>query len=167
MKINRIEMFAVLLLTQLSFAQCPTNVGVYYWGGQLNGVDTAHIIPAARQLADSLGVNTIRITLACNDDAVYKNGGACLTGMNLTALAQRADFNSIITDPQFSTVIITAYDWASFGDCATTNFLDSTFYTPQNTTAIETEFSELANYLSQFTSKEFIITNWEGDNRVY
>lgn len=150
-----------------SFSQCPTSIGVYYWGGQQNGVDTSVIIPTAKKLADSLGVNTIRISLVSNDDAVYKNGGPCLLGMNLTALAMRPDFNAIITDPKFSTVIITAYDWATFADCNTQNFLDSTFYTPGNITAIETEFTNLANYLKQFTGKNFIITNWEGDNAVY
>src|ERR1035438_10354970 len=102
------------LITKISFSQCNTNLGVYYWGGQLNGVDTSVIIPTAKKLADSLGVNTIRIAMVSNDDAVYKNGGPCLTGMNLTALAMRPDFNAIITDPKFSTVIITAYDWTSF-----------------------------------------------------
>lgn len=155
------------VLACFSFAQCPSSLGVYYWGGQQNSVDTSLIIPTAKKLADSLGVHTIRITLACNNDVVYKNGGPCLTGMNLTSLASRSDFNSIITDPQFSTVIITAYDWTSFRDCNTTNFIDSTFYTPANIAAIETEFTNLANYLKQFTSKTFIITNWEGDNAVY
>ncbi len=159
--------FIVVFSSCAAFAQCPTSFGIYYWGGQLNGVDSAHIIPTAKKLADSLGVGTIRIALISNDDQVYKKGGPCLTGMNLTALASRPDFNAIITDPQFSTVIITAYDWTSFGDCNTQNFLDSTFYTPSNTAAIELEYTNLANYLKQYTSKKFIISNWEGDNAVY
>ena len=156
-----------VFFSNVLFSQCLTNLGVYYWGGQQNGVDTSQIIPTAKKLADSLGVNTIRISLVSNDDAVYKNGGPCLLGMNLTALASRPDFNAIITDPKFSTVIITAYDWASFGDCNTQNFIDSNFYTPTNIAAIELEFTNLANYLKQFTTKTFIITNWEGDNAVY
>lgn len=150
----------------VTLAQC-TDLGIYYWGGQLNGVDTSVIIPTAHGLATNLGVKTIRISLVSNDDAVYKNGGPCLLGMNLTALASRPDFNAIITDPQFSTVIITAYDWTTFADCNTQNFLDSTFYTPTNTTAIESEYTNLANYLKQFSSKKFIIANWEGDNACY
>src|ERR1700752_4099401 len=145
----KLSLLSLLLVSRLLFAQCNTNLGVYYWGGQLNGVDTSVIIPTAQNLADSLGVNTIRIAMVSNDDAVYKNGGPCLLGMNLTALAMRSDFNAIITDPKFSTVIITAYDWTSFGDCNTQNFLDSTFYTPANTAAIELEFTNFANYLKQ------------------
>jgi len=167
-KILRTSFIIILFLfAKTSFSQCTTNTGVYYWGGQLNGIDTSVIIPTAKILADSLGVNTIRIALVCNDDNVYKNTGTCLTGKNLTWLASRADFNAIITDPKFSTVIITAYDWTSFADCNTQNFIDSTFYTPANTAAIELEFTNLANYLKQFTAKKFIITNWEGDNAVY
>ena len=165
--IKIVRTLLLLFITKFSFSQCNTNLGVYYWGGQLNGVDTSAIIPTAKNLADSLGVNTIRIALVSNDDAVYKNGGPCLLGMNLTALASRPDFNAIITDPKFSTVIFTAYDWASFGDCNTQNFLDSTFYTPTNTAAIELEFTNFATYLKQFSTKTFIITNWEGDNAVY
>jgi type IX secretion system substrate protein len=163
----KLSILSFLLFSKLIFSQCNTNLGVYYWGGQITGVDTSVIIPTAKKLADSLGVNTIRIALVSNDDEVYKNGDSCLLGMNLTTLASRPDFNAIITDPKFSTVIFTAYDWASFADCNTQNFLDSTFYTPANTAAIELEFTNFATYLKQFTTKTFIITNWEGDNAVY
>jgi hypothetical protein len=149
-----------------SYSQCA-DVGIYYWGGSLKTADSSTIIPAAKILADSLNGNTIRFTLACNDDEVYRGTSNCLTGYNLTALASRADFNSLITDPRFSTVIITAYDWASFSDCSTTNFLDTAFYTPANTLAIENEFTDFANYLKTFSTKKFIITNWEADNQCY
>jgi len=148
-------------------AQCNTNIGIYYWGGSLHGVDSSNIVPTAKKLADSLNVNTIRFTLACNDDEVYRGTSKCLAGSSLTKLAQRADFNSILTDPQFSTVIITAYDWYSFGDCATTNFLDTSFYTVSNTKAIEQEYTDLANYLKTFPKKKFIIGTWEADNQIY
>jgi hypothetical protein len=154
-------------ISTFSFSQCVSNIGVYYWGGQIHGVDTSQIISNAKDLADSLKVNTIRIALVSNDDNVYKNTGTCLLGKNLTYLASRPDFNAIITDPQFSTVILTAYDWTSFGDCTTQNFVDTAFYTPANTAAIELEYTNLANYLKQFTTKQFIISNWEGDNAVY
>lgn len=148
-------------------AQCPSQIGAYYWGGLLNGVPTNQIIPTAKGLADALNVNTIRISLASNSDIQYFGGSTCILSSNLTELASRADFNAIITDPQFSTVIITAYDWTSFGDCATHNYLDTAFFTPANTAAVEQEFTDFANYLGQFTNKTFIISNWEGDNAVY
>ncbi|HSY75421.1 MAG TPA: hypothetical protein VK890_01115, partial [Bacteroidia bacterium] len=150
-----------------STAQCSTNIGIYYWGGNLHGVDSSLIIPTAKKLADSLNVNTIRITLACNDDEVYRNTGKCINGFSLTKLAQRADFNSIIADPQFTTVLITAYDWTSFGDCSTTNFIDTSFYSVAHTNAIEQEYTDLANYLKTFTKKTFIIGTWESDNQIY
>jgi Secretion system C-terminal sorting domain len=148
-------------------AQC-TDLGIYYWGGQLKGVDSANIIPTAHKLADSLGVHTIRLTLCCNDDEVYCSTSHCIGSFSLTALASRSDFHSILADPQFSTIVITAYDWTSYGDCSTANFIDTTFYTPSNTLAIENEYKDLANYLSSnFPSKQFIITQWEADNQVY
>jgi hypothetical protein len=168
MEILKKSFFVFLFfISTFSFAQCVSNIGVYYWGGQVHGVDTSQIIYTAKNLADSLKVNTIRIALVSNNDNVYKNTGTCLLGKNLTYLASRPDFNAIITDPQFSTVIITAYDWTSFGDCNTQNFIDTAFYTPANTAAMELEYTNLANYLKQFTTKQFIISNWEGDNAVY
>ncbi|HWY98859.1 MAG TPA: T9SS type A sorting domain-containing protein [Bacteroidia bacterium] len=163
--------FASVFMSIIPFnntnAQCNTNIGIYYWGGNLHGIDSSSIIPTAKKLADSLNVNTIRITLACNDDAVYRNTGKCINGSSLTKLAQRADFNSIITDPQFTTVIITAYDWTSFGDCSTTNFIDTSFYTVAHTNAIEQEYTDLANYLKTFSKKTFIVGTWESDNQIY
>ena len=148
-------------------AQCSTDLGIFYWGGGVNGVPSNGIVAKGKQLSDDLGVNTMWFTLASTNDLVYGSGNSCITGSNLTDLAQRADFNSIITDPQFSTVVITAYDWTSFGDCSTQNFLDTAFYTPANTALIEQEYTDLANYLKQFSSKTFIIAQWEGDNAVY
>ncbi len=158
--------FIFLIYTVSSSAQCG-NVGIYYWGGSLATADSSTIIPMAKNLADSLGVNSIAFTLACDNDEVYRGMSNCDTGSNLTAMASRADFNSIITDPQFTTEIITAYDWVSYGDCATANFLDTAFYTPANTLAIENEYTGLANYLATFPTKTFIIMQWEADNQCY
>jgi hypothetical protein len=81
-------------------------------------------------------------------------------------LAARPDYNAILSDPQFSTVIITAYDGVSFGDCSTKSYLDPNFYTAANTQKIEQEYTDLANYLKQF-NKSFVISNWESDNDAY
>ncbi len=75
-------------------------------------------------------------------------------------------FKKILSDPQFSTIIITAYDGTSFGNCGTKNYLDPNFYTTQNTTKIEAEYRDLASYLKTF-NKKFIISNWESDNDAY
>jgi Secretion system C-terminal sorting domain len=165
-----ISFFGSFILTSFlvtnANAQCG-NVGIYYWGGSLATADSSTIIPMAKALADSLGVNSIAFTLACDNDAVYRGTSYCTIGTNLTAMASRPDFNSIITDPQFTTEIITAYDWVSYGNCDSTYFLDTAFYTPSNTLAIENEYTNLANYLATFPTKNFIIMQWEADNQCY
>jgi len=66
--------------------------------------------------------------------------------------------------------MITAYDGATYGDCQHMYYLDPAFFTPQNAAAVRKEYSDLAFYLSRKyrgTHKQFIISDWEGDNSIY
>jgi len=103
--------------------------------------------------------------MSAKSDIDYGKGG-CISNFSLENLAKRSDFNSIISDPNFDTVMITAYDGVSFSDCYTKNYLNADFVS-QNKSAIEQEYRDLANYLKNFPSKKFIISNWEGDNDIY
>jgi hypothetical protein len=144
-----------------------TNIGVgpYYWGGTVSGTSSANIIGEAESLADSLNTSTIRISLSPKSDMDYKNG-SCIPNFTLAGLAARSDFNQILSDPKFSTIVITAYDGVTLGDCAVNKALDPNFFTPDNTAKIEAQYKDLATYLKTF-NKNFIISNWEGDNAAY
>jgi len=142
-----------------------TLIGPYFWGGSLINIPSSGIIAKGQALAEATGAQVLRISMSPSSDRDY-SGGACIPNFTLAGLAARPDFNAILSDPQFSTVIITAYDGASWSDCATKSYRDPSFYTAANVQKIEQEYADFANYLKQF-NKKFIISNWEGDNDAY
>jgi hypothetical protein len=146
-------------------AATSTLIGPYFWTGSVSGVASSNIMAKGLQLTKNLGARVIRITMNAKADMDYL-GGSCIPNFTLKNLAARSDFNAILSDPQFTTVIITANDGVSFGNCVTELYLDPTFYTPANTQKIQNEYTDFANYLKQF-NKTFIIDNWEGDNDAY
>ena len=140
-----------------------TVIGPYFWGGDLSGAAGTAVMAAAKNLAKDLGTGVIRIAMSAKSDMDYA-GGACIPNFTLAGLADRPDFKAILSDPQFKTVIITAYDGVSLHDCVTKSYLDPAFYTPANAEKIKQEYTDFANYLKQFSGKTFIIGNWESDN---
>ena len=160
---------ASFTVTPASATTTPTSttlIGPYFWGGSVTGVSESSMLAEGKELADDLGSKVIRISMSARADEDYENG-SCIPNFTLAGLAERSDFNAILTDPQFSTVIITAFDGTTFGNCVTKSYLDPSFYTAANTQKIETEYTNLADYLKQFSNKKFIIANWEGDNDAY
>jgi hypothetical protein len=141
------------------------SVGVYFWGGSLNNPEGG-IINAGEKLAKDIGSQNLRIAMSAKSDSDYKGGG-CISNFSLKDLAQRQDFQKILSDPSFKTIVITAYDGTSFSDCSTKNYLNPNFYSSANTQKIQQEYTDFAKYLATFSGKTFIISNWEGDNDVY
>lgn len=117
----------------------PNGTGPYYWGGTLNNISSDNIIAKAKSLADSLQAKTIRIALSPTVD-INDKGGSCIPNFTLAGIAARADFKSILSDPQFNPIVITAYDGVTLGDCVTNRAIDPTFYTADNTAKIQTEY---------------------------
>lgn len=143
-----------------------TNIGVYYWGGLIEGTSPAGMFTKSREMVSDLGLGTVRIALSAKSDMDYDLSNSCINSFTLAKLASRADFKAVLADPNFSTVIITAYDGASFPDCQTHHYLNPAFFTTANTSRIENEYTDLANFLKQF-DKTFIINTWESDNELY
>ncbi|MDO8520546.1 MAG: SH3 domain-containing protein [bacterium] len=140
--------------------------GVYFWGGTLNGAG-GNLLSMGSVILDDIGANTIRIVMSPKSDMDYNSGG-CISNFSLKSLAQRGDFNAILSNPQFTTIVVTAIDGVTFGDCTTHKYLDPTFFTPANIDGVSQEYADFANYLSgAFPSKTFIVSNWEGDNAIY
>ena len=143
-----------------------TQIGIYFWGGSIDGVPQNQIMDQGLKLAKDSGIKVIRITLSPRSDIDYIDNKKCISNFTLAKLAARSDFKAIISDPQFTTVIITALDGVTFGDCVHKNYLVPTFLNPTKLASVETEYRGLATYLKQF-DKTFIIANWEGDNDLY
>ncbi len=144
----------------------PADVGVYFWDGQLDNVPAGQMLAKGQELADSLGVKTLRIFMSPKSDIDYSISNKCISNFTLAKLAARSDFKAILRDPQFQTIIITAYDGTTFGNCVKKNYMIPTFLTPTKLASVQTEYRGLATYLKQF-NKTFIIDAWEGDNDLY
>ncbi|HEY4516049.1 MAG TPA: hypothetical protein VJH67_02585 [Candidatus Paceibacterota bacterium] len=143
-----------------------SNIGIYFWGGTLDSPGS-NIIQAGANLVKNLGVDKIRFALSVKSDKDY-SGGVMVSNFSLVNLAKRDDFTSIISDPQFKTIMITAYDGVSLPHEYIPNLLDPAFMSASsNIEKIKNEYRDLANYLKGFSGKTFIISNWEGDNTVY
>jgi len=141
------------------------NFGAYFWAGQLSGA-SGGFIDSGKELLENVGTQNIRITMSAKSDMDYNKGG-CIANFSLKGLAQRSDFNAILSDPSFKVVMITAFDGVSFSDCSVKNYLNPSFYTAANTQRIQQEYADFARYLSSFSGKTFIVSNWEGDNDIY
>lgn len=140
-------------------------IGVYHWGGQY----TRSVSQGVTAIA-SLGGRVARITLSPRFYRDYNMGSDCYSGFTLSAGAQDPDVVQALANPGVDVVIITAYDGTGYGDCQRMRFLDPAFYTPENTAALQQEYSDLTLYLYETygrTHKRFIISDWEGDNSIY
>ncbi|PJE50717.1 MAG: hypothetical protein COV29_03205 [Candidatus Yanofskybacteria bacterium CG10_big_fil_rev_8_21_14_0_10_36_16] len=147
-------------------AQTINNVGAYFWAGNVKDLGGG-FIKTGETLLEGLGSSIIRISMSPRFRIDYNLGGGCISNFSLETLAKGPDLNPILTNPSFSTIIITAYDGTSFSDCETKNYLYPDLYTPEITAAIEQEYKALAQYLGTIKGKTFIILNWEGDNDIY
>jgi hypothetical protein len=126
------------------------------------GGGTDHIV--------QLGGHVARVVLSPRYYLDYNLGSTCYPGYSLSTLAREADVQRTLGNPSLDVLMLTAYDGVSFADCQHPRFLNPSFYTPENTAAIEQEFSDFTLYLYesyQHTTKRFIISDWEGDNAVY
>ena len=142
-----------------------SQIGVYFWDGVVN--NAAPFLQSGQSLLTDLGADTIRIAMSSLSDQNYHIGG-CISNFSLTGLASRQDFKSLLSNPQFKTIMITAYDGVSFPGCAIKNYLNPDFFTSANIALVKAEYDSFAKYLSvNFPTKTFIISHWEGDNDVF
>ncbi len=148
-----LALFAVFFVPAVVSAQ--TAFGPYFGGGSVSGYSGDALMSKSLDLANDLGAGAIRIYIGPKADIDYKDG-TCIQNSRLANLAARSDFRQFLSDPQSSTVLITAYDWTSFGDCNTKNYLNPDFYTAENTAKIEKDYADFANYLKQFSSKKLL-----------
>jgi hypothetical protein len=142
-----------------------TKVGIYHWGEQY----PASVSGGVEQIA-ALGGRIARISLSPRSNIDYQAGTACIRNFSLKSFAQEPDIKAALDNPAIDIYIFTAYDGTSFSDCVHQDFLVPAFYTPENRARIVQEYADLTLYLNQTyvgTHKQFIISNWEGDNAIY
>ena len=157
------------LLVPLAAAQAAGpgtgQIGIYHWGGQY-----AQSVSQGVAAVASLGGQVVRISLSPRFYRDYNMGTNCLAGFTLAQGAQDPDVVRALADPRIRVVMITAYDGATYGDCQHMLYFNPAFYTPQNTAALEREYADLTFSLYRkyrYTQKQFIISDWEGDNSIY
>lgn len=149
----------------LAASSSTGQIGIYHWGGQY-----AQSVSQGVAAIASLGGRVARISLSARFYRDYNMGPDCYPGFTLSAGAQDPDVVSAFANPGIDVFIITAYDGTSYGDCQHMQYFDPAFFTPENTAAIQREYSDLTLYLYRMyrlTHKQFIISDWEGDNSIY
>lgn len=146
----------------------PQKLGVYHWANNYTG--SGNPIADGVDFAAKKGFQTVRLTLSPRYKSDYRIGDQSCTNEPLANIVAKPEWQAALSNPNIKTYILTTYDATTFGDCSTKNYLSSSFFTSQNTTAVENEYKNLAQYLANTykgTGKRFIISNWETDNDVY
>lgn len=140
-------------------------VGIYHWGGRRTQGLTAGI----QQIA-ALNAKIARVTISPLMDIDYNRGGACISGFNLPAALDDEDLRTALAEPAIKVVMATVYDGTGYGGCGAHRYLNPGFYTEENTSRMVEEYAEFTyrlHALFQGTGKQFILSNWEGDNALY
>jgi hypothetical protein len=170
-----IFLVALLVLRQLLaplagyllFQHTTSKVGIYWWGGTVGGLKAGYVTGQSKLDAylTAVGGSVARVTLSPASDQAY-TGGACITfPVTLTGLAQTTTWQTIFSDANVTTFVITGYDFVSWPNCGTKSYLNPAFFTAANTAAVSAEWQALATYLgSTYPTKTFILNAWEGDN---
>jgi hypothetical protein len=158
-----------LLFSAFLFGQNPApanKIGFYHWGGEYPSSITRGVEEIAR-----LKGHIARITLSARYLIDYHRSYTCSEKFSLdNALREDSDLQTALATPGIDVVMITALDGVSYSDCATSNALSPAFYTPENTAALNREYSEFVFLLCQMfqgSGKRFIISNWESDSWIY
>ncbi len=140
-------------------------IGIYHWDGA-----AAKSISAGVERIAELGGRAARIAVSARYYTDYNAGSECYRDFSLPAIVREPDLRRALGNERIEIFMLTAYDGTSFGDCTTKRFLNPEFYTAENTASMVKEYSDLTLYLYETyknTGKQFILSNWEGDNTIY
>jgi hypothetical protein len=163
---HRLKLLWSLAVIPISWAAPGSRrIGFYHGGGRA----IVSMSEGVERIA-GLGGRVARVTLSPRYYRDYNLGSECYPRSSLTSLALESDVRRALDNDSIEVFILTAYDGATFGDCEHTRFLNPSFYTPENTSALISEYSDFTLHLYrtfQRTYKRFIVTNWEGDNSIY
>ena len=147
-------------------ANDPPPVGPYHWAGAA----TRSMAQGVRAAAD-MGARSVRLTLSPRYSRDYNIGADCYSGFSLSKVLREPDVMAALADPRVETFMLTVYDGASFGDdCLYQHALQAEFHTDANRQAVIEEYEAFVYELARRfvgSGKEFILSNWEGDNAAY
>jgi hypothetical protein len=163
----------------------PDFLGVYHWGnnevwpGQSQiGVGAEHVREAGFQHIRVVLTPRVRGELVQGNRASLpyqfdRDAFRCSDGKRFLACAALSpEYDAVLADPAFRTVILTAYDSVANGDGGwSAGFVDLAFMVDlDNRTAMTEEYRQLGYELQKRhagSGKTFVISNWEADNSVY
>jgi hypothetical protein len=157
----------VVTSTDTLASNYSSSIGVYHWGVFSDPLGS---VLGGVNFAASKGFKIMRLALSPRSSIDYGSSTTCDSGLPLNKLILLNGFPQALANSSINTFILTTYDSATFGDCATKKYMNPSFFTTANTTAVTQEYYDLAMYLYQTyknTGKKFILDNWEGDNDLY
>jgi hypothetical protein len=142
------------------------NVGIYH----MAGTDGKGLRPldAGLNVVSSVGSKIARI--AVSPDFHQKYGGANVCNLDLSNIFWTKKINELIRAGGFKKLMITAYDQASFSNCATKNYLNGSFFSAENYQKVKKEYYDFTWLLLstlQDLDLTVYISNWETDNDLY
>lgn len=140
-------------------------VGIYHWGGY-----RARGVASGLRSILELNGSVARIALSPRMAIDYNTGDGCLAGFRLRDAFDDPELRAAVADPRLRVIMITAYDGAGFPDCSQPAFFSPAFHSTQKSHETAEEYSQLVYRLHELyhgSDKEFILSNWEGDNSLY
>ncbi|MBI2063342.1 MAG: hypothetical protein HYT61_03875 [Candidatus Yanofskybacteria bacterium] len=156
------------VLSAVAQMETPSDIrdrlGIYHWGGVHLAVANEPLLDGAERVKES-GSRVINIVLSPYSD--YKLGERFETS-SLTLRARRSDYTAVLCDPGFSTVVITAFDWATYPTMFR-NLPQDPVLRSQLLEIVSAEFADLVLYVATVCNgqtKNIIIKDWEVENSL-
>ncbi|HEX4954328.1 MAG TPA: hypothetical protein VF017_13130 [Thermoanaerobaculia bacterium] len=136
--------------TSTAWSDFASRAGAYVWTNRCLLDDGVNKLSA-------IGGHTVRLLLSPR----------CSPPESLVSLLYSSEVWEALSDPNIWTYELTTFDQSG---CQAKAYVDPTLYTPAFTASVVAEYRDFAYnlaWLSHWTGKQFIISNWEGDNVVY
>lgn len=152
------------VFAQETSSDIKDRLGIYHWDGTYLSKSTDPLVEGAQRVKEG-GSRVINIVALPEWD--YRLGEK-FEPSSLTLRARRADYANVLSDPDFSTIVITAFDWASYPK-RYLNLPVATNERAEILNKISAEFSDFVFYLAQISrgqNKTVIIKDWEVEHRM-
>jgi len=170
---NRILLLLSFLLLSAAFfpnlisasaeEKAASKIGIYHWDGAYLKKSGDPLIEGAEHVKQD-GARIINIVVYPYWD--YRNGEK-FEPSSLTLRARRDDYQKVLSDPSFETIVVTAFDWASYPMRFAA--LPANYERKLILNNVSAEISDFVLYLAVICNgqkKTFVIKDWEVENRL-
>lgn len=165
MTVRSLSLMCAYAMLTLSAASANDRIGIYHWAGKR----TTSMSEGVDRIVE-MGGSVARVAFSPRYYTDYGVAEGCYADFSLDRLAQEPDVRKALDRSEIRVMILSTLDGASFGDCATAKYLVPGFFTPENTAALEKEYSDFVLHLFERyagSNRRFVISNWESDNSIY